>query len=53
MMLEYLGHLEAAAAVLEAVLARGADGAPFTPDLGGSSTTGELGAAIAAAIVGA
>jgi tartrate dehydrogenase/decarboxylase/D-malate dehydrogenase len=56
MMLEHLGHPEAGAAVLaaiEAVLARGADEAPFTPDLGGTSTTGELGAAIAAAVVDA
>jgi len=56
MMVEHLGHPEAGAAVLaaiEAVLARGADEAPFTPDLGGSSTTGELGAAIAAAVADA
>jgi len=51
MMLDFLGHPEAAAAVvaaIEAVLA--SPGAPKTPDLGGSARTGELGAAIAALI---
>ncbi|KJQ55643.1 tartrate dehydrogenase [Microbacterium sp. SA39] len=55
MMLEHLGHADAAAAVLAAiedVLARGADAAPFTPDLGGMATTVELGAAIAEAVAG-
>ena len=50
MMLEHLGHPEAAAAVLaaiEAVLAEGPDSAPLTPDLGGTGTTVELGTAIA------
>jgi len=50
MMLEHLGHPEAGAAVLaaiEAVLARGVGASPFTPDLGGSSTTRDLGRAIA------
>ncbi|MFJ6533499.1 tartrate dehydrogenase [Microbacterium sp. NPDC091662] len=53
MMLEHLGFEEAGAAVLAAiedVLARGADTAPFTPDLGGTATTAELGAAIAEAV---
>ena len=53
MMLEHLGYDAAGAAVLaaiEEVLARGRDAAPFTPDLGGSATTVELGAAIAEAV---
>jgi tartrate dehydrogenase/decarboxylase / D-malate dehydrogenase len=53
MMLEHLGHAEAGAAVLagiEEVLARGADAAPFTPDLGGTATTVDLGRAIAEAV---
>lgn len=48
MMLEHLGEHEAAAAVLaavEEVVGRG--GAGVTPDLGGTATTAELGAAIA------
>ncbi len=55
MMLEHLGHADAGAAVLagiETVLARGSDAAPFTPDLGGTATTAELGAAIAEAVAG-
>jgi tartrate dehydrogenase/decarboxylase / D-malate dehydrogenase len=50
MMLEHLGHPDAAAATLaaiEAVLARGPEGAPLTPDLGGTGTTETLGKAIA------
>jgi tartrate dehydrogenase/decarboxylase/D-malate dehydrogenase len=50
MMLEHLGHPDAAAAVLAAVedvLAAGPDGAPLTPDLGGTGTTTGLGAAVA------
>jgi len=53
MMLEHLGHAEAAAATvaaIERVLARGSAGSPFTADIGGSSTTSELGKAIADAI---
>ncbi len=49
MMLEHLGHPEAAAAVLrgiETVLAAG----PHTPDLGGKASTQELGRALAEAI---
>lgn len=56
MMLDHLGHPDAGAAVLaaiEAVLARGADAAPFTPDLGGRASTVELGTAIAEAVAGA
>ncbi|MCR6633200.1 MAG: tartrate dehydrogenase [Magnetospirillum sp.] len=51
MMLEHLGHADAAAAVMaaiETVLANG----PRTPDLGGSATTEEMGKAIAAAVGG-
>lgn len=53
MMLEHLGHLEAGAAILraiEAVLARGPEAAPLTPDLGGTGTTVALGTAIASEI---
>jgi tartrate dehydrogenase/decarboxylase/D-malate dehydrogenase len=51
LMLDFLGHANAAAAVvaaIERVLA--SPGAPKTPDLGGSSRTAELGAAVAAQI---
>ncbi|MGY1804426.1 tartrate dehydrogenase [Blastococcus sp. SYSU D00922] len=50
MMLDHLGFAEAGAAVLTAVedvLAAGPSGAPLTPDLQGTGTTAELGAAIA------
>ncbi len=49
LMLEHLGHPEAAAAVvraIEAVLASG----PKTPDLGGTATTAEVGRAVADAL---
>ncbi len=49
MMLDHLGHADAAAAVMrgiERVLAEG----PRTPDLGGKATTAELGRAVAEAI---
>lgn len=49
MMLEHLGEAEAAAAILAAIEATLADQrAPLTPDLGGASSTDELGGAIAA-----
>jgi tartrate dehydrogenase/decarboxylase/D-malate dehydrogenase len=54
MMLEHLGHPEAAAAVvgaIEAVLGAGAQHAPFTPDIGGTAGTADLGRAIAAALI--
>jgi isocitrate/isopropylmalate dehydrogenase len=54
MMLDHLGHHDAAAAVvrsIEAVLARGVDSGVLTPDLGGSATTAALGAAIADELV--
>jgi tartrate dehydrogenase/decarboxylase / D-malate dehydrogenase len=49
MMLDHLGHPDAAAHLLgaiEDVLARGPSGAPLTPDLHGTGTTAELGRAI-------
>lgn len=49
MMLDHLGHQEAAAAVLRAIETVLADG-PRTPDLGGTASTQELGNAIAAAV---
>jgi tartrate dehydrogenase/decarboxylase/D-malate dehydrogenase len=53
MMLEHLGYPEAGAAIvaaIEAVLAAGPAHAPFTPDMGGSATTEDLGKAIAGAV---
>ena len=53
MMLEHLGHPEAGAAVLRAiekVLEAGPKNAPFTPDMGGTASTSDLGRAIADAI---
>ncbi|MET0456886.1 MAG: tartrate dehydrogenase [Mycobacterium sp.] len=53
MMLEHLGELDAAAAVMaaiEKVLARGGDA--LTPDMGGAANTETLGTAIAEALVG-
>jgi tartrate dehydrogenase/decarboxylase/D-malate dehydrogenase len=53
MMLDWLGHADAAAAVLraiESVLAAGPEHAPLTRDIGGSASTADLGRAIAAAI---
>jgi tartrate dehydrogenase/decarboxylase/D-malate dehydrogenase len=51
MMLEHLGHADAAAAVMRAIEAVLTDpAAPRTPDIGGKATTVELGRAIAAAI---
>jgi tartrate dehydrogenase/decarboxylase/D-malate dehydrogenase len=49
MMLDHLGHREAAAAVVRAVERVLFDG-PRTPDLGGKATTQELGRAIAGAL---
>jgi len=51
MMLDHLGHPEAAAAVVRAIEATLADpAAPRTPDIGGKATTADVGRAIAAAI---
>jgi tartrate dehydrogenase/decarboxylase/D-malate dehydrogenase len=49
MMLEHLGHLEAAAAVVRAMERVLVDG-PRTPDLGGKASTQELGRAVAEAV---
>jgi tartrate dehydrogenase/decarboxylase/D-malate dehydrogenase len=56
MMLEHLGHPEAGAAVLRAiekVLEAGPKNAPFTPDMGGTANTSDLGRAIAEAVAAA
>jgi len=51
LLLDHLGHPEAAAAVVRAIEAMLADAsAPRTPDLGGKATTRDVGKAIAAAI---
>jgi len=53
MLLDHLGYAEAAGTVMraiEATLASGPAAAPFTPDIGGSGTTAELGKAIADAV---
>jgi tartrate dehydrogenase/decarboxylase/D-malate dehydrogenase len=47
MMLEHLGHAEAAAAIVSAIENALADGSAHTPDLGGKATTTEVGKAIA------
>lgn len=55
MMLDHLGHRDAAAGVIQAiedVLETGAANNTLTPDMGGNSTTEELGAAIAARVAG-
>ena len=48
MMLEHLGHADAAAAVVRAIERVVADGAPLTRDLGGTASTHEVAEAIAA-----
>ena len=53
MMLEHLGHAEAGAAIvraIEKVLEAGPKNAPFTPDMGGTAKTPDLGKAIAEAL---
>ncbi len=50
MMLDHLGHGEAAAAIVAAIERIVAEGKVLTPDLGGRASTAELGAAITAAI---
>jgi tartrate dehydrogenase/decarboxylase/D-malate dehydrogenase len=52
LMLEHLGHPDAAAAVVRAIERVLVEG-PRTPDLGGTATTAELGAAVAAAVTAA
>jgi tartrate dehydrogenase/decarboxylase/D-malate dehydrogenase len=49
MMLDHLGHADAAAAVLRAIETALAEG-PRTPDLGGNATTSDLGKAIASIV---
>jgi tartrate dehydrogenase/decarboxylase/D-malate dehydrogenase len=51
MMLEHLGHPDAAAAIVRAIetVLDPSGGGPRTPDLGGKATTADLGKAIAAA----
>ena len=50
MMLEHLGHTDAAAAIEKAIEEVLAGGGPKTPDLGGQATTEDLGRAIAEAL---
>jgi tartrate dehydrogenase/decarboxylase/D-malate dehydrogenase len=50
MMLEHLGHKDAARAVMQAIEDVLANGGPRTRDLGGKATTVDVGKAIAAAI---
>ncbi|MBT6205002.1 MAG: tartrate dehydrogenase [Alphaproteobacteria bacterium] len=50
MMLDHLGHPEAAAAIMVAIEAVLKEPAALTPDLGGTANTQQLGKAIAAAI---
>jgi tartrate dehydrogenase/decarboxylase/D-malate dehydrogenase len=50
MMLDHLGHGEAATAIVDAIAALLRDGGPRTADLGGTATTREVGEAIAAAL---
>jgi tartrate dehydrogenase/decarboxylase/D-malate dehydrogenase len=50
MMLEHLGHLDAAKAIEEAIETVLAEPSLHTPDMGGKATTAELGGAIAEAL---
>ena len=50
MMLEHLGHLDAAKAIEEAIETVLAEPSLHTPDMGGKATTAQLGAAIAEAL---
>ena len=50
MMVDHLGHGDAARAIEGAIETVLASGAPLTPDLGGSASTEELGNAVAAAL---
>ena len=50
MLLEHLGHPEAAQAVVQAIERLFSDGGPRTPDVGGQANTAEVGAALAAQI---
>jgi isocitrate/isopropylmalate dehydrogenase len=50
MMLEHLGHAEAAAAVERAFAAVLAEGRTLTPDMGGKAGTRDMGEAVARAV---
>ena len=50
MMVDHLGHPEAARAIEGAIETVLAQGAPLTPDLGGSASTQDVGAAVAEAL---
>lgn len=53
MMMDHFGYVEAGAAIvraIEKVLEAGPKNAPFTPDMGGTAKTGDLGKAIAEAL---
>ena len=50
MMLDHFGQTEAAEAILGAIEKVLADGACLTPDMGGKASTGDLGAAVEAAL---
>ena len=50
MMLEHLGHADAAGAIVEAIAALLAGDGPRTADLGGTATTREVGDALASAL---
>ena len=50
MMLDHLGHAEAADAIVDTIAALLRDGGPRTADLGGNATTAEVGEAIASAL---
>jgi tartrate dehydrogenase/decarboxylase/D-malate dehydrogenase len=50
MMLDHLGHPEAARAVVDAIERFVAEGKGLTRDLGGTATTAEVGKAIAAMV---
>src|SRR6201987_4642917 len=52
MLLDHLGHGDAAAAIVSAIEAVLQQPARLTPDMGGGASTQELGAAIAAAVAG-
>ena len=49
MMLDHLGHPDAAQAIVDAIEAVLAEG-PRTPDMGGTASTSDLGKAIADAV---
>ena len=50
MMVDHLGHGDAARAIEGAIETVLGEGAPLTPDLGGSASTSDVGEAVAAAL---